>query len=95
MVFEAFFVFVSATTTHFKIGLNSVQQLFKYLHVNGLEELNFLSLSTMAKSVRSGTENLVPDEISHVGLGVGIRFSNMVYQLGLIFLYWEHSGNVK
>ena len=65
--------------------------------VQQLEQLNFLSLSTMAKSIRSGTEHLIPDEISHVGLGlgVGIWFSNTVYQLGLIFLNWEHSGNLK
>ena len=40
-------------------------------------------------------EHLIPEEISHVGLEVGIRFSNTVYQLGFIFLYWEHSGNLN
>ena len=45
----------------------------RYLHVNGLEQLNFLILSTMAKSIRSGTEHLIPDEISHVGLGVVLK----------------------
>ena len=59
---------------------------------NGLEQLNFLTLSTMAKSIRSGTENnnktTIPfpnsrlKKIAHVqGVEVGIGFSNVVYQL--------------
>ena len=61
----------------------SVQQLLKIPY--WLEKLNFFSLSSMAKSIRSGTKHNNKTTLnSHVGVGVGvgIRFSNAVYQLG-------------
>ena len=42
----------------------------KYLHVNGLEQFNFLSLSTMAKSIRSETDR-TPNSRRNFPCGVG------------------------
>ena len=72
-----------------------VQQLLKIPY--WLEKLNFFILSSMAKSIRSGTEHNNKTTIPMWGWGWGwgsgsqTRFINSV----LIFLHWEHSGNLK